>query len=156
MTTLVKTANKTPKVLAAGEGDRFQMLSHTMTLKVSNRDTQGQWVMYEATDTVNNGAPLHTHPWEETFYILDGELEVRLGNRTVLAQTGTSIYFPENIAHNFRIVSPTVRLLVILPGSADAFYREVGQKITALPPDPDTFQAICAKYNVGLMPQATA
>lgn len=156
MTTLIKTTHKPPKVLAAGEGDRFQMLSHTMTLKISNSDTQGQWVMYEATDTANNGAPLHSHPWEETFYILDGEVDVRLGNRTVLAQAGTSIYFPENIAHSFRIVSPTARLLVILPGWSDAFYREVGEKITTLPPDPDTFQAICATHNVRLIPSAIA
>lgn len=139
-----------PRILSPGQGESYQMLSHTFTTKVSVNDTNGNWLMYEAADTSENGAPLHTHPWEETFYILEGELEVQVGKKTVLATAGSSIYFPENIAHGFKICSPTARLLVILPGFAEAFYREVGEKITTLPPDLETFQAVCAKHNVRL------
>lgn len=139
-----------PKVLSAGEGDSFQMLSHTFTYKVKPEDTRGQWLMYEATDTVGNGAPLHSHPWEETFYILEGELEIQLSDQAFTAQAGATVYFPENTVHAFRVCSETVRILVIMPAYADGFYREVGEKLTTLPPDPEVFQAVAANHNLQL------
>jgi mannose-6-phosphate isomerase-like protein (cupin superfamily) len=140
-----------PKILSAGEGESYQMLSHTFTTKVSVNDTHGKWLMYEASDTANNGAPLHTHPWEETFYILEGELEVQVGTQIVLAKPGASIYFPANIAHGFKICSPTTKLLVIIPGFAEGFYREIGEKITSLPPNLEVFQQVCDRHGVRLI-----
>lgn len=140
----------TPKVLAAGEGDSFQMLSHTLTYKVTPADTRGQWLMYEAADTRGNGAPLHSHPWEETFYLLEGELEIQMGQRTFTAQAGATVYFPENAVHAFKVCSETVRILVIMPAYADGFYREVSEKITSLPPNPEVFQTVAANHNLQL------
>lgn len=132
-------------------GESFQMLTHTFTVKVSGGDTNGDWVMYEVTDTIDNGAPLHTHPWGESFYILEGEMEIQVGNRKVVATAGGSVYVPENVAHNFRICSPTLRALVVMaPASAEGFYRAIGEKITSLPPDPEVFQEICNEYGVRL------
>jgi len=141
---------RTPKVLAAGEGDSLQMLSHTFTYKVTPEDTRGQWLMYEATDTTGNGAPLHSHPWEETFYILEGELEIQMGKRTFTVKTGDTVYFPEDVAHSFTVCSETVRILVIMPAYADGFYREISEKVTTLPPNPEVFQAIAANHNLKL------
>lgn len=141
---------RTPKIVATGEGDSFQMLSHTFTYKVTPEDTRGQWLMYEVTDTAGNGAPLHSHPWEETFYILEGELEIQIGQRTFTAKAGSTVYFPENAIHAFKICSETVRILIIMPGYADGFYREVGEKVTTLPPDPEVFQAVAENHNLKL------
>ncbi len=141
----------TPKVRAAGEGDRFQMLTHTAVVKIDRNDTQNQWVMYEASDSFGNGAPLHTHPWEETFYLLSGELEVTLGRREVVAAAGASIYFPADVAHGFRVSSPEAKLLAILPGFADAFYREVGDRAIVLPDHLEEFMAICDRHKVRIL-----
>ncbi|PSN15263.1 cupin domain-containing protein [filamentous cyanobacterium CCP5] len=141
---------RTPKVLAAGEGDSFQMLSHTFTYKVTPEDTRGQWLMYEAADTFGNGAPLHSHPWEETFYILEGELQIQIGKRTCTVKAGDTVYFPEDVTHGFTICSETVRILVIMPAYADGFYREVSDKITSLPPHPEVFQAVAENHNLKL------
>jgi quercetin dioxygenase-like cupin family protein len=139
-----------PRILAAGEGELIQMLTHTFVNKVTAEDTNNAWVMHEITDTADHGAPLHTHPWEETFYILEGELHLQVGGRKVVATPGASIYIPADVAHGFQICSPTARILIILPAFAEAFYREAGEKITSLPSDLETFQGICNKYGVQL------
>ncbi|WP_156119902.1 cupin domain-containing protein [Leptolyngbya sp. KIOST-1] len=151
MANVIAQAPSAPKVLAPGEGDRFQMLTHEMVVKVDRTATQDQWVMYEASDTLGNGAPLHTHPWEETFYILSGELEVTIGRREVVAAAGASIYFPANIAHGFRISSAEARLLIILPGFSEGFYREVGSSGVQLPADMEEFFAICDRHSVRIL-----
>jgi mannose-6-phosphate isomerase-like protein (cupin superfamily) len=146
----MQSVTRAPKALSVGEGESFQMLSHTFTSKITAEDTLGKWIMYEATDTIGNGAPMHSHPWEETFYILEGELEIQIGKRVFSAKAGASVYFPENCVHGFKVCSETVRLLTIMPAFADAFYREMGEKITSLPPDLETFQAVASKHEVRL------
>ncbi|MBD0266703.1 MAG: cupin domain-containing protein [Cyanobacteria bacterium Co-bin8] len=140
-----------PKVLLAGEGETSKMLSHTFTKKVDAAETNGDWVMVEVTDVAGFGAPLHTHPWYEVFYILEGELELQVGNRKVQATAGSTLYVPENCAHDFTIVSPSVRFLVMIPAYAEAFYRETSEKITSLPPNAEVFQEICIKHGVQLI-----
>ena len=145
-------ALRAPKIVSASEGESFQMLSHTFTRKITAEDTLGQWIMYEAMDTAGNGAPLHAHPWEETFYILEGELNIQIGQRTFSATPGTSICFPENVTHSFTVCSEVMRLLVIMPAFADGFYREMSEKVTTLPPEEEVFRAIAARHNLCLYP----
>jgi quercetin dioxygenase-like cupin family protein len=149
---MVSTFKPSPKLLAADEGDSFSMLSHLFTTKITGDETNGEWAMFEMTDSSQSGPPLHTHPWHETFYVLEGEMEVQVGNRKAIATPGTLLHVPENVAHTFKVCSPSVRVLVMIaPASAEAFYREVGARVTALPPDPEVFQEICAKYGVRIL-----
>ena len=79
-----------------------------------------------------SGTPPHTHASPETFYILDGELTVRLftagGPPEVLrAGCGASIRVPSRVPHNYTNESgATVRMLVLLEPSMTAFFREIG------------------------------
>lgn len=145
-----------PKVLMAGEGASSKMLSHTFTDKITALETSGDWVMFEVTDVGGSGAPFHTHPWYEVFYILEGELEAQIGNRKVQAGAGSTLYFPGNCAHDFTIVSPTVRFLVMIPAYAEPFYREVSERITSLPPDMQIFQEVVSKHNVRILEKPPA
>lgn len=140
-----------PKVLMAGEGASSKMLTHTFTEKVTASETTGDWVMIEVTDVAGSGAPFHTHPWYEVFYILEGELEVQVGSRKVQATAGSTLYVPENCAHDFTIVSPTVRFLIMIPAYAEAFYREVSERVTSFPPDMQVFQEVINKHDVQLL-----
>jgi quercetin dioxygenase-like cupin family protein len=140
-----------PKTLAAGEGDTHPLLTHTLVWKVASEDTNGHYAMFEMTDKFGGSAPVHSHPWEETFYILEGEIEIQIGNRREILSAGAVGHIPAKAVHAFKICSPIARVLLILaPASAEAFYREVGAKITIFPPDPSTFQKICDKYDVRL------
>jgi quercetin dioxygenase-like cupin family protein len=147
---MVSQLLQSPKLLMAGEGESFQFFDFTFTQKISGDNTNSGWVVNEITGNLGNGAPLHSHPWSETFYILEGEVEVQVGSRKALATPGTLMFVPENVAHSFRICSPTTRVLEIIPASAEGFYREGGEKVPTLPADLEVFQALCEKYQVRL------
>jgi quercetin dioxygenase-like cupin family protein len=140
-----------PKNLASGEGDTQAMLTHTLVWKLAGNNTNGQYAMFEMIDATHGEAPLHSYPWEETFYILEGELEITLGNRQQVMTAGAVSHIPANAVHTFKVISSIACVLVIVsPAAAAGFYQEVGEKITSLPPDLMVFQAICAKYNLQL------
>jgi transcriptional regulator with XRE-family HTH domain len=50
----------------------------------------------------NSGDDLYTHRGEEAGLLLEGELELALGDRTFRLKTGDSFSFPSNIPHTFR------------------------------------------------------
>lgn len=137
--------------LGSDEGQAYQMLTHTITRKVTSVDTNGYYALAELTDTAGSGAPLHSHPWEETFYLLEGELEVQIGNQQQLCTAGSVAHVPANAVHAFKILSPVARaLMIIAPASAEAFYLEVGDRVSNLETDMETMQEICAKYGLQL------
>jgi quercetin dioxygenase-like cupin family protein len=149
MLTAVKAAM--PKTLAPGAGDTHQLLSSTIVWKTTANDTNGHYNMFEMSEHEGGGAPVHSHPWEETFYILEGEIEMLLGDRREVFGTGSVVHVPANAIHAFRVCSPIARALVITaPGNVEAFYREAGAKLTSLPPDPIVMQEIAEKHQLHL------
>ncbi|MBD2341728.1 cupin domain-containing protein [Calothrix sp. FACHB-156] len=138
-----------PTVIAPGEGNKFSVLGGYFTTKATGETTNGAWTIYEFTDTENNGPPLHTHPWEEAFYILEGEVELQVGKQTVAATPGYFVNIPANTAHAFKIRSAFAKFLVfIAPGNAKTFYEEMGEVANSLTLDMEKVQPILDKYNL--------
>jgi quercetin dioxygenase-like cupin family protein len=47
------------------------------------------------------GPPLHTHPYVETIFMLEGRAKVTIGNETRDAKTGDIAVVPANTPHKF-------------------------------------------------------
>ncbi|MBD2066289.1 cupin domain-containing protein [Leptolyngbya sp. FACHB-671] len=148
MTTAVQQAKA--KILASGEGEMHSMLTHTLVWKLDGNDTNGQYAVFEMIDAAHGEPPLHSHPWEETFYILEGELEITLGNRQHVITAGAVSHIPANAVHTFKVLSAIARVLIIVSPAAAEFYREVGKRMTSLQPDLTVLQEISAKYGLQL------
>lgn len=155
MNTLLHQPSSTkaqPKILASGAGEAQPLLTHTITWKITTSDTDGQYAMFEMLDRAGGGAPVHSHPWEETFYILTGELEILIEGDREVCGAGAVVHIPANAVHSFQVVSPVAQALVIMaPGNAEAFYREASAKLTTLPPDMLVMKEIADKYNLQLL-----
>ncbi len=148
----MQTLQQKPFVLAPGEGKKFSVLDGVFTTKATSKDTKGAWAFYEITDTAGSGPPLHTHPWDEAFYILEGELEIQTGTKTIVATPGYFINIPGETAHAFKILSPSARFIALIsPAQATQFYEEMGQFVSSTPPDLEKFQAIADKHGVRLI-----
>src|SRR5919199_1158051 len=96
-------------------------------------DTYGEFTLIEEITPPQGGPPPHMHTHEdETFYVLEGELEFMVGEHTFLATTGTVIYGPRNILHAFRNVGTTTSRLCVLitPAGLEKMFEEVGEPVT--------------------------
>ena len=148
----MQTLLQKPLVLAPGEGEKFSVLDAVFTTKATGKDTKGAWTLYEITDTAGNGPPLHTHPWDEAFYILEGELEIQTGTKTIVATPGYFINIPGETAHAFKILSASAKFIALIsPAQANQFYEEMGQFVSSMPQDMSKFQAIADKHRVRLI-----
>jgi hypothetical protein len=85
-------------------------------------------------------APPHYHQFEdESFYLLEGEIEFYVGDKIVKAATGDFICLPKNVPHHFNLISETAKaLLFITPAGFEVFFQEFGSpaQTLELPPVP--------------------
>ena len=148
----METLLQKPFVLEPGEGNKFSVLGGVFTTKATGQDTKGAWAFYEYTEAAGGGPPLHTHPWDEAFYILEGEVEIQTGKQTIVATPGYFINIPGETAHAFKILSPSARFIALVsPAEASEFYEEMGRFASTAPPDMGKFQAIADKHGVRLI-----
>jgi quercetin dioxygenase-like cupin family protein len=58
-------------------------------------------MLHEIRVSPNNGPPPHIHSREdESFFVLEGEVEFQVGDEKITARSGTFIQGPRGIAHS--------------------------------------------------------
>src|SRR3954452_2596445 len=65
-----------------------------------------------------DGPPLHHHGFDETFYVLDGEVTFQLGDELVTRGPGELVFAPRDVVHTLANLSdgPARYLLICTPG----------------------------------------
>jgi quercetin dioxygenase-like cupin family protein len=158
METVAKGAVHVP----AGEGESVWLVGDTYTFKATSENTNGSLVSLEATVPPQGGPPPHIHHREdESFYLLEGELEFLGGERTFVASAGSFVYLPKGTLHAFKNVGTEIARMVVLitPAGMDRFFFEVGRPAfeggIAPPPGPEDIEKILAasaKYGLEVLP----
>src|SRR5215469_3495697 len=97
-----------------------------MTFLATCEDTHGQFALIEAVARRGNVPPPHIHHREdEIFYLLEGEVVVSVGDRTIKGTPGTMIFLPRDVRHSFTIESEQSRMLILLtPAGLEEWFRE--------------------------------
>jgi quercetin dioxygenase-like cupin family protein len=72
--------------------------------------------------------PLHSHPQDETFYILDGEVTLWVDDQPQRCGSGAIAFAPGGSPHSFRAESDTARMLVLsTPAGIERFVRALAE-----------------------------
>lgn len=139
-------------IVGPGEGTALQVLGESITVKVSGQQTDGGYAVIEEVSPANGGPPPHIHSHEdETFYVLEGEVEFRVGDETFTAQAGSTAFLPRNVLHTFRNVgdTPSKVMVVVSPAKFVGFFEE----IDALKEQtPENALPIAEKYGLTIPP----
>jgi SAM-dependent methyltransferase/quercetin dioxygenase-like cupin family protein len=109
-------------------------------VRVSGEQTGGAFSLAENVARRGNASPVHVHDRDdETFFVLDGELRVIVGEDDYTAGPGTVAVLPRWLRHAYVVTSATARFLVLhAPGGFEQFAAEVGEpaQTPTLPPEP--------------------
>lgn len=105
-------------------------------------DTGGAFLLCEQQMEQGKATPLHTHPADESLYVLEGEMLVHLDGEEFAVTAGGLATAPRGVPHAFKVLSPTLRVLCLhTPGTCDAFYlgasEEIGLDVSTGPVDFD-------------------
>jgi mannose-6-phosphate isomerase-like protein (cupin superfamily) len=120
-----------------------------MVLKIRDEDTAGAYSVHD--NTIPPGSPgprPHLHRYhEEAFYVLEGELTVRVGPHQIVAPAGSFVVVPRGVAHQPSNpgTKPTRVLLVFSPGGMERFFEEAAEgrmPLAAVADDPSVLERL--------------
>lgn len=106
---------------------------------------------------------LHVHALEdESMHLLEGELEVTIGEKTFTLKPGQSYFAPREIPHRLKNLgkTPVRALLVTTPGGFDQFIAAAGLPLVddiaspAAPPTPEQIgqlQALATEFGITIL-----
>nr|WP_294950015.1 cupin domain-containing protein [uncultured Mucilaginibacter sp.] len=161
----MENEKQAPKTLGADQGDTVSMMGGNYRILVSGKETGGAFATIDMLVPPGGGPGPHAHAqFEESFYIVDGEVEVKSEAGTYTATKGAFISIPKGgIVHGFKNKSDKMAQLLctVVPAGLEEMFLEMGTPVAAgqfLPPpamDADTAKkmaAIAEKHGQKLYP----
>ena len=113
--------------------DPLWFLGTLVRLKLTGEQTGGRFALWEGVFPRGAAPPVHTHPQDETFYVLEGTVvawagEPEAGSSGVRCDPGAAVFVPGGTAHAFRVESDTARMLFLsTPAGIDDFVRALSE-----------------------------
>jgi quercetin dioxygenase-like cupin family protein len=140
-----------PIVVLPGSGEGLNIAGSQTFHKVKSSNTHGVFSVMEFVTPPGKGVALHVHEREdELVYLLEGEIEVTLGNQKMKAVPGVMALLPRGIPHGFiNLGNKPSRLLdTILPGQFDNYFVELAALYAAGDPSEEEIDALSRKYRI--------
>lgn len=133
--------------MTSDHADTIAYGPHTMRVLAANPDygyAEGRFVPGFP------GPPLHRHSWDESFYVVSGQLTVVRGDRTQILDPGDFVLSPGGEFHTFSVHGSEAVLFVagFHPGVGLDYIREMAGVFGPSGPDQAQLADIHARYGV--------
>jgi len=112
------------RVVRDDGGVRYEWENDSISVRLGSADTGGLYTLTEdrMKPSFDLGPHFHrTHA--ETFQVLAGEIEFRVGPETIRAGAGTTVHVAPGIVHSARVLNgaPAHMLMIYAPAGFDAY-----------------------------------
>jgi quercetin dioxygenase-like cupin family protein len=118
------STRKAPSIKHQPKAKRYYFDVGLGSVCLSGTDTGGAYCLVEVSLAPGMGVPRHTHTREdEAYFVLAGELEVTVGEKTFVLRPGDTLLAPRDIPHKLRNSGKTTNhyLLVFSPSGFEEF-----------------------------------
>jgi quercetin dioxygenase-like cupin family protein len=140
----------------------------TYTILLTGKDTAGRYCLIDMHIPPGGGPPPHRHDFEESFTVLEGEIEATFRGEQKTVRAGQVVNIPANAPHQFQNKSEQAARLLCLcsPAGQEEFFLEVGVLVATRTTPPPKFDAeaqaafrarvdeLAPKYRTELLNQA--
>ncbi len=147
-----------PKMIAPELNNSYWYIGHLMSILISGRDTSGTFSLIHGYEIKGLEPPPHIHNNEdESFYLLNGEINYTVGNELFKARKGDWVFLPRKILHSFQVQTDEAEVLIHLsPGGFEDYFREMSEPARGLyipprpqgPPDIKRIVETASKYGI--------
>jgi quercetin dioxygenase-like cupin family protein len=143
----------TPFVVKPKDSPRpLKVVGENITVLASGAQT-GSYEIFLQAGPENSGPPPHNHPWDESFYVIRGEIAFGVGDAETVASPGTLVHLPAGTTHWFRfgkgggeMVSMTSR------EGASRMFTDLDREIAPDNPDLGKLVEIGRRHGLAVIP----
>lgn len=127
-------SNKRTVIKKFGDGKKYWMTDKEYTgIVISKEDTNSEYIISDGIIEPEGFVPDHYHKWEDqTFHVITGNLEAKIGNKVVQIGPGDTIHCPRGTSHFMKNIGETDARLIsyIFPGDwAEDFMAETSRQV---------------------------
>ena len=143
----------------------LSVVGDTYRLVITGKQTGGAYAVIDMLIPYGGGPGPHAHAgFQESFFVMDGEIEIKTETGTFTAGKGAFVNIPRGgLVHAFKNKSKAVAHVIctVVPAGLEVFFEEIGRPVAAgtfLPPsemDETTMQrlkTLAEKYGQKLFP----
>src|SRR5262245_37291069 len=128
----------------------LDIVGEQLTVLASGEATEGYEVFLQR-GPEGSGPPPHSHPWDESFYVVKGRIDFGIGPDATTATAGTLVHLPAGTVHWFRfgegggeMVSMTSRL------GASKMFADMAREVSPANPDLVKLTEVGARHGLTL------
>jgi quercetin dioxygenase-like cupin family protein len=127
----------------------LNVLGIRVTVLASNTATQAHEITRQQGEK-GFGPPPHSHNWDESFYVIAGEVEFTCSGKTVICSPGTLVHVPAGTVHSFRYLADGCDVLDFTgKGSvATQLFTTISREIPPGPPEIPRLLEVLKQYDV--------
>ena len=149
-----------PFALNLRDAASYVSAGELVTVLAAAEQTGGAFGLMEGVIAKGAEPPPHVHHQEdESFFVLEGEVVVRVGDHSFVATPGSFVFCPRDVPHLLTVRTEQVRSLSwVTPGGMESFFVELGEPAPgrSLPaeqaaPDLERVATLAAHYGAELL-----
>ncbi|AMR32941.1 cupin [Mucilaginibacter sp. PAMC 26640] len=122
-----------PIAVAVNEGDALSVMGGTYRILISGKDTGGAFAIIDMLIPPGSGPGPHAHPdFQESFYVVQGEVEVKTEISTYIARQDAFVSIPKGgMIHCFKNKTGKVARLLctVVPAGLEEMFLEIGKPV---------------------------
>jgi len=124
-------------VVKRDQGEQLKVMGAGVRFLCEAEKTGNAWSLMEVVLPKHSGPPPHHHPWDEAYYVVEGEVEFSIDGKPQIVGAGEFVYAPGGTPHGFQGASDRPSRVIIFdaPAHAEAFFREVDREVREMPRD---------------------
>jgi quercetin dioxygenase-like cupin family protein len=137
-------------VTPADYAEALDIVGEQLTVLASGKETGGYEIFLQR-GPEGSGPPPHSHPWDESFYVIKGDVEFGIGDETRTASPGTLVHLPAGTFHWFRfgpggaeMLSMTSRL------GASEMFTDIAREVEPVDPDVEQLAEVGGRHGLKL------
>ena len=133
---------------SASDAPAFNVLGETVNVLASAAET-GSYEVYLETVPLGAGPPPHCHPWDESFYLVSGEIDYVVDGKPGVASAGAFVHLPAGTVHSYSSrVDPSVMIAFTSKAGASALFVELDAASAEAPPSPERVVEVATAHQV--------
>jgi len=143
-----------PKVARARPYQYGHLAGQAGHCLLTGADTAGAHSLSVSVIQPGSHAPLHVHSREdETFFVLSGELDARIGETHETLSAGDCVFLPRGIPHRLANLgtAPAEVIMLIHPPGLETFFAEMTQLTNAGSATPARMKETAGRYGVTIL-----
>jgi len=126
----------------------LNIVGEHVTVLASGEATEGYEIFLQR-GAEGSGPPPHSHPWDESFFVMKGQIAFGIGAESTTASPGTLVHLPAGTVHWFRfgrgggeMLSMTSRL------GASKMFTDLAREVAPVNPDLGKLAEVGARHGL--------